>query len=558
MKKSFGIACVAAILLSGCATEFLKLQESSIKDKDSTAKEAQAKNEQILDRAKGQRSSAVSLSDKSYLGVKAVPVATQPKPPAFLSKRVELVHDAGSILEFVDPLSAIAKVPVVVREDALQMASRSANPAGTPRPASTPSAPTAPSNPSSSAVDVAQGPVSVSFVGTLSSLLDLVASRFGLSWRYLPEGSIEFFYRDTKTFMVMVLPGDVAVQSEVGTAGGTTTGVGSSRNATQKTSAQVNVQFWKELLDSLNAVKSRDGVVTVSASTGTVTVTDTPSVLARVEKLIDAQNALLTKQVLLDIKVVNVKLTNREQLSIDWELVYRTATKNVFGAQSAAGDLFLSNNGTFGQIVKATPDTNNFAFIMPGGTSKKFSGSAALLNALAEQSQIGAITSAQQYALNNQATPIQVGRNARFIESSTYTPPTGLESRGTVTYQTNTISSGVALQLLPRILDNQNLLIHFSVDISDEPENLKTDISDASQGFVSLYAQNVRNFMQRVSLRSGETLVLSGYEKHTNKADKNGAVTPDNLLFGGKRDAQSNRDIIVIMITPIIMDRVRS
>jgi type II secretory pathway component GspD/PulD (secretin) len=110
------------------------------------------------------------------------------------------------------------------------------------------------------------------------------------------------------------------------------------------------------------------------------------------------------------------------------------------------------------------------------------------------------------------------------------------------------------LQLLPRILDGQNLLIHFSVDVSDEPE----DLTLASGLAVSLYKQNVRNFMQRVSLRSGETLVLSGYEKNTSTAYKSGVESPDNPLAGGGRDALNNRDIIVIMITPVIMDRVRS
>lgn len=549
MRTTWAAAVIATAVLGGCATNFHQFQESVVRDQEKKVMESQLKNELLVDQAKSQKSGSVVVSDKAFLGVKPVPLVTLVKPPEFLSRRVELVQEVSSISELIDPLSGIAKVPVVVRDDALLAAARGASlysisPASTPSPVAGPAGATAPSMPSSSMASsamgaAASGPISFRFSGQLSSLLDLVAARFGLSWRHTPVGMIEFYHRDTRTFPVMVLPGDLTASTSIGTSGGgaTGTGAGSSRAATQTTQANVAVTFWKSLEESVNAVKSRDGIVTVNSSAGTVTVTDTPVVLDRIGKLIDDQNTLLSKQVLIDVKVVTLKLTNSETFGIDWNLVYSKAGGNKLGLQSNFG----------------TPQTGS-ALIF-SSKNGNLDGTQSIIKALAEQANVSDVTSAQQFALNNQPTPIQVGTTSRFVDTITKTFDT-TSTVPTVTVTTGSVTSGVALQILPRILDNQNLLIHLSADLSEKPEGLET--KNVSGAEVSLWSQNVRNFMQRVSLKSGETLVLSGYENNTNRANKSGVGTPDNQALGGTRLASAERTLIVIMITPVIMDRIRS
>ncbi|MEY3202580.1 MAG: hypothetical protein RIR70_2130, partial [Pseudomonadota bacterium] len=482
--------------------------------------------------------------------------------PEYLSRRVEMVQDVASISELIEPLSSIARVPVLVRDDALLAAARGASLYSiTPSVASAPAAGATPAlgatpSPSVSVGASAAGggaassaPVSFRFSGALSGLLDLVAGRFGISWRHTPAGTIEFYHRDTRTFTVMVLPGDMVANTDIGTSGGGSSSgtAGSSRSATQRTQASVGMTFWKSLEDSINAVKSRDGVVTVNSSAGTVTVTDTPTILEQVGRLIEGQNALLSKQVLLDVKVVTLKLSNGESLGIDWGLVY---TKLSAGGNKLG---FVTNNGV------QVGDGAGAALIFSTATNSFDSSQQSILKALAEQADISDVTSAQQYALNNQPTPIQVGTTSRFIDTYTRTVDTTTQVP-TVSVTAGTVTSGVALQLLPRILDKENILIHLSADLSETPENLppKTYGEAGSSVAISLWKQNVRNFMQRVSLKSGETLVLSGYENTANQASRSGVDRPDNLLLGGTRLAKAERTVIVIMITPVIMDRVRS
>lgn len=541
MKKGFlFVAGLAALLSAACSTPYLRSQDAAIREKNQFAKEAQAVNERTVEQAQTLRVPSVVVTEKTYLGVKPVPLSSAPKPPAFLSRRVQVAQEVTTIFDMADVIAAIAKTPVTIADDARFASPRTTSPGG----GAGASAGAGPSG-GSGGGSGSDTRIALNYSGTLSGLLDIAATRFGVSWRYVQTGAIEFFFKETRTFPLMVLPGKIDIKTDVGTSGGgsASAGGGAARTASQSTRADVSAEFWKDLENSIKAIMTTAGAVSMSPSAGTVTVTDTPAALDRIAKLIESQNSLLTKQVLLDVKVVNLSLKNREQLGIDWSLVYTSLGQNVLKTATSGIDPTLTSQVTAG--------VNNLVFSVTGD-GRRLQGSDAILKALNEQANIGTVTSAQQFALNNQATPIQVGLNSRFIESIT-SQSQGVGIAPTITINTNSISSGVALQLLPRIIDNQNLLIHFSVDISDDPEGLDTLVNG-----VSLYKQVVRNFMQRVSLRTGETLVLSGYEKNTNSTTKQGVANPDNPLFGGKRDAEAKREIIVIMITPVIMDRVRS
>ncbi|MDI3781591.1 PilN family type IVB pilus formation outer membrane protein, partial [Pseudomonas aeruginosa] len=64
--------------------------------------------------------------------------------------------------------------------------------------------------------------------------------------------------------------------------------------------------------------------MSLSRATGTLTVTDRPEVLNRVQQLVNRENESITKQVLLNVNVLSVALTDKDQLGIDWNLVYKS------------------------------------------------------------------------------------------------------------------------------------------------------------------------------------------------------------------------------------------
>ena len=55
-------------------------------------------------------------------------------------------------------------------------------------------------------------------------------------------------------------------------------------------------------------------------------------------------------------------------------------------------------------------------------------------------------------------------------------------------------------------------------------------------------------------MKSGESLILTGYERVENMAEKTGVGSATNSLLGGTAVASKTRAILVIILTPVVLD----
>ena len=63
-----------------------------------------------------------------------------------------------------------------------------------------------------------------------------------------------------------------------------------------------------------------------------------------------------------------------------------------------------------------------------------------------------------------------------------------------------------------------------------------------------------RGFSQEVALKSGETLVLSGYERVETASQKEGLGAINNNILGGSQKVDKTRTIVVILLTPVVLE----
>lgn len=480
-------------------------------------------------------------------------------PPVFLQPAT-FDSDVGSLAEFAERISRLTHIPTRVSPNATGDAQTSARGGAA---AMVPVLGSVPPLPTVAGLDASRGsalgpnavaglatPTHISYRhGDLRGLLDAASARFGVSWK-LANGAILFYFTDTRTFQVSAIPGDASVNANVmsgatsdnssGNGGSSMSGTGTNSNqpsvsATNTANTVVNSQLsvFNSLSASIKAMLSHYGSVVSSPATGSITVTDTPDVLDQVGKFMEAQNRSLSKQVLINVTVLSVDLTDDDSYGINWGAVYQ-----------ALGTSFSLAN-TF-----STTATNPVSFTAQVITpNSRASGTQAMISALSEQGKVRRKTSASITTLNDQPVPVQVATQQGYLASVSITNTANVGSQTALT--PGTVTTGFNMTLLPHVLDNGTVLLQFYTNISSLLQ-LQTVQSGGQQ--IQTPEIDTRNFLQRVSMKSGQTLVLSGYEAVNDNLKKSGVGTPSNYALGGGYQGTRERQEIVILITPIMMN----
>ena len=103
-----------------------------------------------------------------------------------------------------------------------------------------------------------------------------------------------------------------------------------------------------------------------------------------------------------------------------------------------------------------------------------------------------------------------------------------------------------------------DLLSLDAVNVSGGSSSSSSDDDSSSSGGDSEFIQNpvieTRGFTQEVAMKSGETLILAGYERVEDTTDKQGVGNPKNTLLGGSQTAEKDRTVLVIMLTPVVLE----
>lgn len=381
--------------------------------------------------------------------------------------------------------------------------------------------------------------------GNFKGLLDSVAARYGVNWKYA-DGAILFFHTDSRTFQINAIPGDSSLTASVtsgatsaggvtgGSNGGATGGASSGVSTTNSQNIAVasKLSVFGSIEKSITAMLSGHGKVVASPATGSITVVDTPESLERIAAFVDGENRTLSRQVVINVTVLSVTRSDGDEYGINWDLVYGNLRQR-YGIQN--------------EVTRNLNSVGFSAGILSTANSK-WAGSSLVIDALSEQGKVRRQTTASVVTLNNQPVPVQVAKQTSYLQSS-QTSVTALVGT-TTTLTPGTVTSGFNMSILPHVLNNGTIMLQFSTDISSL-RGIRTVTSNGNS--IETPEMDTRNFLQRVAMKSNETLVISGFEQTDDNLDRQGVGDPRNILLGGGYKARSAKEVIVVLITPATM-----
>ena len=318
--------------------------------------------------------------------------------------------------------------------------------------------------------------------------------------------------------------------------GGSASGSGGSASISLSNSAQV--ELWGTFEKSITAMITEGAKLTMSPSDGTITLTATPSDIKKVARYINEQNMRLSRQVAISVKVLQVQIADNDTYGLDLKATFKDGVNNVV----VAGSTSVST-------------AENAAHMVSWGILKGNWTADAAVRALSTQNNTSLVTSGTVTTLNNKPAPIQVTQKQNYIAEMTKTNSGTDGNNYDISVTTEEIETGFTLDVLPRILEHGRMLLMFNMTLSDLLSLEKVEFGNADD---NQYIQNPkvesRAFTQEVAMTSGESLILTGFEKVSNSTTKEGTGSATNSLLGGSATATKDRSVLVIILTPVILD----
>lgn len=392
--------------------------------------------------------------------------------------------------------------------------------------------------------------VDVAYTGKLSGLLSQIATDLDLLW-YYDKGSIVFYETETRTFTLYALGTDVEYNSSLSTDDGS------------QVMLQSALKEWEEVELSINSIinNASNAQFTVSRSLGTITVTAAPSVLDRIADYIARQNKRLAQLVTIDVKVLQVSLSNNSSFGLN----LAAAINSVSGLNIVAKPSIPEVAGTSSMNVAVL--SNTAAEVtgiggdgLPGsyysedqirnGSLARLAGSSALIEALAKQGKVSLVTNVGVTTRNNRVAPVSNTKTTGYIKR--------LESRNFTTVESSTVDqdeleTGFSMQLLPNVLENGKILLLFKMSVRELLRMDTQKVGGENGMTLQLPEVEERSFMQEVIMESGQMLVVSGFEKQSNNDTRYGLGDADFMALSGLRDTKASREVLVVILTPQVL-----
>lgn len=393
--------------------------------------------------------------------------------------------------------------------------------------------------------------VNVAYTGKLSGLLSQVATDLDLLW-YYDKNSIVFYETETKTFTLYALGTEVAYQTSVST------------DNSNEVSLESTLKEWDEVENAIESIigKADNADFTVSRSLGTITVTASPSVLARVGEYIERQNKRLSQLITIDVKVLQVTISNDSAFGLNLAAAINSTSglnivanpKNNLASTEASSMNIAVLSNTVSALTGATHMEGNSLVegaytndqIMNGSLSGA-AGSNALIEALAKQGKVSLVTNVGVTTRSNRVAPVSNTRTTGYIKR--------FESRNFTTVESSTVDqddleTGFTMQLLPNVLENGKILLLFRMSVR---ELLRMSTQTIGEVTLQLPEVEERSFMQEVIMESGQMLVVSGFEKQKGSDTRYGLGDPDFMALSGSRETSASREVLVVILTPQVL-----
>ena len=322
--------------------------------------------------------------------------------------------------------------------------------------------------------------------------------------------------------------------------GGTTTSNQASTVNASQVVTRSEVDFWREVGDVVGALigDEQGNKVVVNPQASLLVVRASSRDQQNVEAFLRQAEQNLQRQVILEAKILEVRLSDQFQAGINWTELGSHVDLNLSGEA-------LTGASGIGGVFSALYTNGDFS---------------ALLQLLETQGQVRVLSSPRISTLNNQKAVIKVGTDEYFVTdiSSTNTTTLAGVSEPTQDVTLTPFFSGISLDVTPQINRQEEVTLHVRPTVSRvEDQNKVITLGEDKELNLPLALSTTRQSDSIVRARSGQVVVIGGLLEDINENTDANVPWLSKLPFVGWFFQQQRKDLVrselVILLRPQVI-----
>jgi len=331
-------------------------------------------------------------------------------------------------------------------------------------------------------------------------------------------------------------------------------------------STHQEADFWGTLEKTLHAIVGNgpERNVVVNAHSGVIMVHASPTELRDVEDFLRKTEQAITRQVVLEAKIIEVELSDAYQAGINWAAVFSNGNSNYTFGMTGPPQGF-TNDSLIPQGIPRLLQPGNPVSALPmrtlGGAftlAADFTDFTTFIELLGVQGNTRVLSSPRVSTLNNQKAVIKAGSDEFFVTSVSSDTTTGTASTTSRNIEFTPFFSGVALDVTPQVSDDKQVILHIHPSVSEVTDQDKIITVDGVTDTIPLALSQIRESDSIVKAASGQVIVIGGLmrevrEKSTYKMPGLGSVPGIGRLFRSERDIKKVVEL-VILLRPVVVD----
>lgn len=308
--------------------------------------------------------------------------------------------------------------------------------------------------------------------------------------------------------------------------------------------------------------------------TGSLFVRARPSQVRAVSELVERNQAVLGRQVLIEAQLIDVQLSDQFRFGVDW-VKLRDNVAGVIGDNPMYADPFYGRDAdgnpitsplfpagehdTLGKLLTIPRQAIGSALGRATGLSYIGDSFTATLNMLREYGSVKVLSNPSVRVRNATPAYLSVGQNIRYVSKSTtsFSNPGGGATNTSSDVQTESLFSGVVIGVAPLVHSDGTveLLVH-PMQTEVAPGSLEL-VEVGNGNAVTLPVISFKGMTTTLNLADGDTVLLGGLIDQQSQDTDTGVPGASDIpglgkMFGSEANSHRSRELVMVLRVTVI------